>query len=325
MDERDTIFSRMNLEIGSPEYREYYRVHPDREETDRSFREAPPGTFADRTEEIGFVDSVFSLIASWRRGVRGPAADRYLPLDREEAGSLVQNAAEGLGATLVGIAAVDEKWTYQWRGRGEHYGERVENIGSFAVVTAVEMSEAEIMAAPAPRQSVAVVKAYLEAAKIALALAAYIRSLGYEATAHIDGESEIVMPPAAVAAGLGQIGRHGLVVNRRYGSRLRFSAVTTHLALPADRPEEAADGGLTNFCARCGRCAALCPVGAIPDGPATEEAAVRPFPPTDPDACYGAWKRFGTDCGVCLAACPVGRKDPSDEGSDRLKRFMYRG
>jgi ferredoxin len=324
-DERDTIFSRMGLDPSSARYREYYHRHPEREAVDRPLRTAGPGTFSDRTLEIGFIDSVFALIASWRPGVCGPVAKECIPLTPEKADRAVRTAAEGLGAMLTGIAPVDEAWVYGVRGRGERYGRRVEKIPPFVVVTAVEMAEAEVMTAPAPRQSIAVVKAYLEAAKIALALAGYIRSLGYEAVAHIDGESELVLPPAAAAAGLGEIGRHGLLVNRRFGSRLRFSAVTTTLPLPVDIPEEAVNGGLTAFCSRCGRCAALCPANAIPHDPPAS-GTPRPFGHTDTDACYDAWKKFGTDCGVCLAACPLGRKAAATEGGPNLlKGLMYRG
>ncbi|RKX78985.1 MAG: hypothetical protein DRZ90_09340 [Spirochaetes bacterium] len=40
----------------------------------------------------------------------------------------------------------------------------------------------------------------------------------------------MVLPPSAAAAGLGEIGRHGLLVTKNYGSRVRISAVTTNLS-----------------------------------------------------------------------------------------------
>ena len=111
---------------------------------------------------------------------------------------------------------------------------------------------------------------------------------------HIDGESEIALPPAAVAAGLGEIGRHGLLVMKKFGSRVRLSAVTTDLPLPFDEPVLIEKEGLADFCVRCGKCSLECPANAIPVG----------HDSVDHEACFGAWKRFGTDCGICLAVCP---------------------
>ncbi len=66
---------------------------------------------------------------------------------------------------------------------------------------------------------------------------------------------------AAVAAGLGHIGRHGAVITPQFGVTQRFIAVVTDAELPADAPIP-----IEGPCAFCdGGCVAACPVGALAD------------------------------------------------------------
>lgn len=68
---------------------------------------------------------------------------------------------------------------------------------------------------------------------------------------------------AAVVGGLGEIGANGLVINERYGSRIRLCAVITSAVLEADK---SLDFGrkLPAFCEECGlRCAKACPAKAL--------------------------------------------------------------
>jgi ferredoxin len=68
---------------------------------------------------------------------------------------------------------------------------------------------------------------------------------------------------AAVVAGLGQLGANGLVINERFGSRIRLCAVLTTAKLEPDEPFEFG-GKLPDFCHDCGfRCVKACPANAL--------------------------------------------------------------
>ncbi|MDP6952088.1 MAG: reductive dehalogenase domain-containing protein [Alphaproteobacteria bacterium] len=79
---------------------------------------------------------------------------------------------------------------------------------------------------------------YNRAARVAARLTNHIRSLGYATTAFSGPMAGALnMIPAAIEAGLGQLGKHGSLINRTYGSGFRLSAVATDLPLTSDRPD----------------------------------------------------------------------------------------
>ncbi|MHC4712537.1 MAG: 4Fe-4S binding protein [Planctomycetota bacterium] len=102
-----------------------------------------------------------------------------------------------------------------------------------------------------------------------------------------------------VAAGLGWIGRSGLLVTPRYGARVRFVTVLT------DAPFEAGEG-MPFSCGKCVACVSVCPAKAI-------KRDVAGF---DLGACYAKLTEFTRIpyvgqhiCGVCVKACA-----PDNEG-----------
>lgn len=108
----------------------------------------------------------------------------------------------------------------------------------------------------------------------------------------------------ARAAGLGWMGKNLLIINPKYGSRVRYAAILTDAPLEADPP-------LANHCGRCTLCIEVCPVGAVrgaswTDHPEDREAAL------DFAKCLAKLKDdFATRtdigspiCGICIKACP---------------------
>jgi epoxyqueuosine reductase QueG len=62
---------------------------------------------------------------------------------------------------------------------------------------------------------------------------------------------------AAVAAGLGNFGRHNMVIHPDMGTRVIFTVVMTDLELPSDPPIT------ERLCTDCGDCVESCPGGAL--------------------------------------------------------------
>jgi len=157
---------------------------------------------------------------------------------------------------------------------------------------------------------------YLRSGVMALKLAAYIRELGHDAAAHIDGNYDVICPLVAVDAGLGVIGRMGLLMTPKLGPRVRISVVTTNMPLVHSiaRPHKTT----LHFCHHCKKCTDVCPAAAIPAGPRITMDGIERWQ-INSEKCYHFWALSGTDCGRCITVCPFRHPD------DRFHRFIRWG
>lgn len=105
---------------------------------------------------------------------------------------------------------------------------------------------------------------------------------------------------AAVKAGLGFVGKSGLFLNERYGSKLRLATVLT------DAPFESELPIIENGCGDCNACFQACPAGAI-FGTLPTTDGERNFAP---EKCSRYMKEHfqdvgrGSVCGICMKVCP---------------------
>ena len=147
---------------------------------------------------------------------------------------------------------------------------------------------------------------YLESGRVAIQLGKFIRNIGYEARAHIDGNYEVVCPLVARDAGLGEIGRMGLLMTPKLGPRVRIAVVTTNLPLNIDPPLH--DYSMIEFCIKCKKCADVCPSQAISFDDMNDIGGTKRWQ-IDQEACFSLWCTLGTDCGRCVSVCPFSHPD----------------
>ena len=244
----------------------------------------------------------------WEQGVRIPAvqerrAHRTEVLAREPAPiaaerverTPAENAEEirrqalACGADLVGIVAPHPEWVF----------EGYEFDYPWIVMLGVAMDYEVLRKAPEPEASLTVIDGYTRGWEVGQPLADHIRGLGWDAKAS-GGPSAgpILLVPAALEAGFGELGKHGSIINRELGSNFRLAAVFTDLPLEPDAPVDIAS---EDFCKSCRICVDACPPGAI----SHEKQLVRGVEKwyVDFDLCAPFFlETYG--CGVCLAACP---------------------
>jgi reductive dehalogenase len=116
--------------------------------------------------------------------------------------------------------------------------------------------------------------------------------------------------PLAIKAGLGEYGRHGLLITKEFGPRVRLGKVFTDLPLAHDRPIAF---GVRAFCEICRRCTDACPPKAIPDGgPSTRQHNVSNLRgvakwSVDAEKCFGFWAGQNSDCSICIRVCPYNK------------------
>lgn len=305
-DERDVMFARMNYSPGSPEYEDYYMRHPELKEIDDALRAMPAlgeeGSATYHSVHSPLVGSAFQFLSDIKGFSEGAADDNKVTVPSpQKMTRLLKGLAAYYGAKLTGVAPMKPDYHYSHRGRETaNYGDVVDGFHPYGLVFAVEMEKDMILRAPGVPESLAAVKGYVDAAVIGMVLSYYTRSLGYAARNHMDGNYLLIAPLVAQAAGLGEIGRHGLLITKEYGPRVRLGVVTTDLPLIVDAP---LPYGITEFCRICNRCATSCPGKAIPVGEQKEIDGVLRWKISD-TACYQRWRMLGTDCGICLASCP---------------------
>lgn len=146
---------------------------------------------------------------------------------------------------------------------------------------------------------------YAEGGRIAVHLAKAIRSLGYPARAHFGRWSEVQVIPLAIEAGLGEVGKNGMLISDRFGPRGSFAVVTTDIPLAVDRQR---DLGVQEFCRVCNKCADACPVNAVPRGAAGSPAGGVSRWQVDGPKCW-TYLKVNPRCMACTGACPFNKKD----------------
>lgn len=317
------MFARMARRPGTQAYEDYYGRRPELREVDDRLRRMPgllqPGgrlydpvvsTKADRTfDAVAETVADEAAVAAWRRRL-GAVADR---------GAAIKAMVRDLGAVAVGFAPLDPAFVYSVKGRFDRdYGREVPLAHATAVVFLVEMDHQAMRCAPMAEATLESARQYRRAAEIAKTAAAVLTALGHDATPQYDASYEVVLPPLAVRAGLGELGRNNILVADRFGSRVRIGAVTTDLHLDGDSPVSL---GVDHFCTLCRKCALNCPSGALSDGAKEHVRGVLKWP-TRVERCYAYWRVTGTDCGVCMAVCPFSHR--SNVWHDAVRALIRR-
>jgi len=308
-DERDAMFSRAALEPGTETYARAYARRPDLQEIDDALRALPRlcqgGTFFNApvmAEAIGHFEAIEALTVapSW---VDGQLARYRMAKD---GGAFLKALALELGAVAAGWAPLEQAFVYSHKGRHpQDWGREVNLPHPRVLVFLVEMDFDEMQKAPKAPTIRESAHQYHRAARISLHLEALLKAAGHDAKHHYDAHYDVILPPLAELAGLGELGRNNILVADRFGSRVRIGAVTTEAPATLDAPR---DLGVQAFCEVCRKCAENCPSQAL-----TQEGKVTvlgvPKWPTEVERCYRYWRKVGTDCGVCMAACPFSHRN----------------
>jgi reductive dehalogenase len=173
---------------------------------------------------------------------------------------------------------------------------------------AVEMDYKAIQSSPTAVGGAGTGLGYSKMALVANLMATFIRGLGYRAIPC--GNDTGLSVPLAMAAGLGEGSRMGLLVTEPFGPRVRLCKVFTDLPLQCDtyRPF-----GVMQFCETCRKCAEQCPSRAIPLGKMTTEGynisnqsgVLKWY--VNAEKCFAFWGKNHMDCSNCIRVCPYNK------------------
>ena len=230
-----------------------------------------------------------------------------------ENGVAVREFALANEADLVGITALDPLWIY------EGYEITGPNVVVVGMAQDYDMMKS---APPSPENRDAnteVRKQYNRGARASKALAEFIRGRGYQSTPQFGPDADALnLIPAALAAGFGELGKHGSIINRRYGSNFRLAAVVTDMPLDHDVPDTF---GADEFCLNCHVCTDACPPDAIFKTKQTVRGEEKWY--VDFDKCIPFFAER-LSCALCMVVCPWSRPGVSERLAEKLTRRMER-
>jgi epoxyqueuosine reductase len=232
------------------------------------------------------------------------------------AAELVKKTAYQFGATLVGIAKFNPDYVYKHiRGISKSPKAGKPNLMAqdpvpkhwkYVIVIGIPHEWDQLVSNPQYGDSY---DAYMRLRACGVRVAEFLKGLGYPARWHVPPFSyDLVAPPYAIEAGLGQFGRMGTVVTPETGGNIRLACVTTDLEMTIDKP---IDFGVTDFCEKCKICADQCPSNSISyaDKPDQVVRGIRHWE-VDKAGCFKFWEETmgPIGCRLCIAACPYSRK-----------------
>jgi len=305
-DERQTIFARRHWDEDASFFDHDYRAGA-------SKRIASGETGYSRVDfarvlAAWTVHDCFSGAFSWRRlGEADPAMmqlGQHSAEDPAQMSLAVKETARMFGADLVGITQIDERWIYSHNRSGDAID--IPERFKYAIVMAVAMDAPAIAASPEYLSAAATGVGYSRMAFAIACMAQFLRNLRYEAIPMGNDTAQSI--PLAIDAGLGELGRNGLLVTPEHGACVRLCKVFTDLPLA---PDKQAGFGLRETCSSCMRCAEACEGEAISASrdPSFEtvcasnrEGVLRWA--VNADRCYDFWIQNTAACSNCIAACP---------------------
>jgi ferredoxin len=238
----------------------------------------------------------------------GPVNPKPTPVaNTAEMARNIKEIGRFFGADVVGITYLDQAYVYSHRAKadpaaGAKVGDPIDLPHKYAICLGFESDYEKFLTNNSRISDAEYGLGNLHTIQPTFLIAAYIREMGYPARAHYYGRGEVNPIPLAVNAGLGELGRHGMLIHEDYGSRLHLAVVTTDLPMDVDQP---VDIGVEEVCKYCKKCARTCPSHSIGFGGKEIHNGVERYR-INVDTCYkyrlasrGRW----SNCVMCVTSC----------------------
>lgn len=221
----------------------------------------------------------------------------------------IRRKARELGAGIVGFCKM----------RREFLVEGAEVEYKYAISLGLPMKRSPMLEAPRIEAGREVMDCYHRCSLLTVDLARHIRSMGWPAMGlPVNSSGDCLHIPIAVEAGLGELGKHGSLICKEYGSNVRLTTVLTDLPLVVDKP---IDLGVEDLCGRCRICVEGCPPDAIFDEKQWVRGDRKWY--VDFDRCVPYFSdNYG--CAICLEVCPWSEPGRGERLSERLLSVRQR-
>jgi len=226
----------------------------------------------------------------------------------------IKRVAKHLGADIVGVARTNPSFMYASGGKtGGRYVQDGDAKDNYANWTPDELAKRfpyviqatvawDYDTLQAHRHHVGDMSYHhssMRSAMMMRALEGYIKDLGYTVI-----RGAVNPQGAGLAAGLGELGRNGMMISEKYGARIHMpDPIMTDMPLSPDKP---IDIGVEDFCKICRKCANNCPTNSISFGPKVIYNGIEKYK-INWLTCYKirpyVADHYGS-CLTCVAVCP---------------------
>jgi len=207
----------------------------------------------------------------------------------------LETYAKSLGISGIGFTPINESHMFK------------DSIVLFknAIVFTMEMKKSDIEQAPSVQTNIEVFRTYYELGRSVNLIAECLREKGFNVQAVPAISSNLNLTVMARDAGLGEFGKHGLLITDEFGPSVRIAAVLTDLNnLPSSNAPNKA--WIKGFCDTCNACVRKCPANAIYEKPLVLEDGSEQH--IDFKKCAVPFsKQYG--CTICIKECAFFKND----------------
>ena len=204
-----------------------------------------------------------------------------------------EKKARELDADFIGYVPVIENYIFK----------DLKVYGKNAIILGMEMKWDKIKTAPSAQCEIEVFRVYKVLGDVTIQLTEYLKQQGYKSEAHHPFGGKLLYGPHVVAAGLGVMGRNGLIITPEFGPRQRWSIITTDAEIQKSLPRNLNE--LREFCESCGLCVEKCKGNAVYENPVQKANGI--ITHIDRSKCINSILN-NNYCSYCLRICPQGIK-----------------
>jgi ferredoxin len=192
-----------------------------------------------------------------------------------------------LGISIIGYTKVNP----------DHIFDGFEILCDTAMVLALEMDRQLVKTSPSIEFAEEIYRTYDELGIAVNKVADWLRARGYNCHASPAVGGDVNMVPVAQDAGIGCIGKNGILVTPEYGPCVRLAAIFIDVDnLPISTQNEHL--WIRDFCETCNRCITTCPAGAVYQQPKILTDGTERF--IDLEKCAVP---FSEGCSTCIKSC----------------------
>lgn len=218
-------------------------------------------------------------------------ANSFLPKKRFNQNFIdeFEKYAKSLGISDIGYTTI--KPEYIFRDRAVLY--------KGVIVLTKEMDKKVIDLAPSSKTQRFIWQSYDTFGKTTNQLAEYLRKKGYGAQAGPPLAGLAIYPALAESAGIGAVGKNGLLISPKYGPRQRIAVIYT--SIEGFPKKENQHLWIKDFCNYCNKCVRECPEKAIYEQTIkTSNGSIKCI---DSEKCLNSFIN-NHGCSICIKQCP---------------------